>query len=627
MTRDKKNYQDLKKKIQKLERESSRLRQIKKELMEKQTTLRNQNINLVKKSIELSDIKRELEDKNYELEMIRSQLRNENIRIIQKSIELSDIMRELEDKNYDLKQSQSELEAAMTALRESEQKYANMVLESPDPIISLDHKGHFLSFNPIAEQLSGFKLDEVLGKHFTQVNILTRESFPKALKEFTMILSGKDRPPFELTILRKDKNLLFMEANPRLITQHKKKPIVQVIFRDITDRKKAEEEKTKLEKQLRRAQKLETIGTLAGGIAHDFNNILTPILGYTDIVLSSLNPSDPLFEDLQHVMAGANRAKDLVQQILTFSRQIEQKHRPLKLHLLVKEAIKLLRPSIPSIIEIREQIDSACEEIQADPSQMHQVLVNLCTNGFHSMEQKGGVLTIEMKQVRVDRATAQFHPNLKQKEYVRLTVSDTGTGMDETTLDRIFEPFFTTKDIDKGTGLGLSVVHGIVRSHQGDIIVYSKPGKGSTFHVYLPVMKTAAEAGKKKPQKIKGGSESILVVDDEELVIDVLVKMLEHLGYKVSASESGLKALKTFHHRPDKFDLVISDLTMPDMTGLELVKQLHKVRSDLPVIIMTGFGESVTGDILDHYGISAVIGKPIELQKLGAEIRKIFNNK
>lgn len=880
---DKPTYQRLEEKIQELENESSRLQQIKKELLKKQTMLRNQNINLVKKSIELSDIKRELEDKNYELEITRSQMRSENIRLIRKSIELSDIMRELEDKNYDLELSQSELKEAISALKESERKYAKMIQESPDPIISLDNKGHFLSFNPMSEHLSGFKQKEVLGKHFLEVNILTKESIPKALEEFEKVLSGIERPPFELTILRKNKSLLYAEANPRLILRQEKNPLIQVIFRDITDRKraeealresevkyrtlieafpdivlvadykgrplfanqalekqtgltlqdlqrpreenpfihpddrghvqkfindfikskrqysgvienrlidkngelhwysggitkityegnpaiqvisrditdrkqaeatikeasiiinrsssvaftwknqsgwpveyvsenvekvfgynaeeftsgavlyescihpddlervakevktfsnekgktefvhepyriiskdgkekvihdwtfivrneagkithykgiieditkrkKAEEEKSKLEKQLRRVQKLETIGTLAGGIAHDFNNILTPILGYSDIALSRLQPTEPLYDDLKHIVAGANRAKDLVQQILTFSRQIEQEYKPLKLHPLVKEAIKLLRPSIPSTVEIRERIDTSCEKVLADPSQIHQVLINLCTNGFHAMEQKGGVLTIELKQVKVDALTVQFHPNLEQKEYVRLTVSDTGVGMDEATLDRIFEPFYTTKDIDKGTGLGLSVVHGIVRGHQGDIIVYSEPGKGSRFHIYLPVIKTEMETDLEKKQKIQGGKESILVVDDEKMVMDVLKKMLEQLGYKVVASNSSIKALKTFRLNSDEYDLVISDLTMPEMTGLELAKAVHRVRSDLPVIIMTGYGENITGDILHHYGINTIIGKPIEMQKLGNAIRKIFDKK
>jgi CheY-like chemotaxis protein len=305
---------------------------------------------------------------------------------------------------------------------------------------------------------------------------------------------------------------------------------------------------------------------------------------------------------------------------------MEQERKPLKLHLIVKEAIKLLRPSIPSTIEIRQRIDTTCEKILADASQMHQIFINLCTNSFHAMEQKGGVLTIELKQVEVDAVTAQFHPNLEQKEYVRLTVIDTGIGMDDATLDRIFEPFYTTKAINKGTGLGLSVVHGIVRSHHGDIIVYSEAGKGSTFHVYIPIStSTGSDIDIQKAKTIQWGQEHILVVDDEEFVVTMLKKMLERFGYKVEARNSSIEALKAFREKPERYDLVISDLTMPDLTGLELAKELHNVRSELPVIIMTGYGENITGDILDHYSINKIVGKPIEMQKLADAIRSVID--
>ncbi|MBN1163152.1 MAG: PAS domain S-box protein [Candidatus Krumholzibacteriota bacterium] len=395
---------------------------------------------------------------------------------------------------------------------------------------------------------------------------------------------------------------------------------------EITDRRRAEEERAKLEKQLRHAQKLETIGTLAGGIAHDFNNILTPIIGYSDMALSSLAPPDPLHEDLKNVLNGAHRAKELVQQILTFSRQMEQEHKPLYLHLIVKEAVQLLRPTIPATIEIRQRIDTACERILADPTQMHQVIVNLCANSFHAMEEKGGVITIELKQVEVDALTAQFRPHLEQKEYVRLSVSDTGRGMDEATMDRIFEPFFTTKTVDKGTGLGLSVVHGIVRSHRGDILVESEPGKGSTFQVYLPIFEaTVPDKEPKEIDAIPGGREHILVVDDEKTVATMLRRMLERFGYTVDARHNSVDALKAFRKQPERYDLVITDLTMPNITGLDLAKELHRIRPSVPVIIMTGYGENIGGDILEHYGINEIIGKPIELRKFAAAIRKVMD--
>ncbi|MCP4708949.1 MAG: peptidylprolyl isomerase, partial [Planctomycetes bacterium] len=256
--------------------------------------------------------------------------------------------------------------------------------------------------------------------------------------------------------------------------------------------------------------------------------------------------SDPLHADLCQILIGANRAKDLVQQILIFSRQAEQERKPLKLHLIIKESIQLLRSSIPSTIKIRRRIDSSCKEILADPAQMQQVFVNLCANSFHAMEQKGGVLTVELKQVEIDAVTAQSHPTLQQKEYVRLTVNDTGAGMDNAVTERIFEPFYTTKSVGKGTGLGLSMVHGIVRSHHGDIVVYSEPGKGSTFHVYLPIITTGKETVEIEVQSIQMGREHILIVDDEEIITRVLKRMLEQFGYKIEVRNSSIEAIEVF---------------------------------------------------------------------------------
>jgi two-component system cell cycle sensor histidine kinase/response regulator CckA len=322
------------------------------------------------------------------------------------------------------------------------------------------------------------------------------------------------------------------------------------------------------------------------------------------------------------ILKAANRAKDLVRQILTFSRQIEKERKPLNVQVLIKEALRLLRLSIPSTIKISQHIDNSCDRVFADPAQIHQVIVNLCTNAFQAMEEKGGVLTIELTQLKIDASTAKIYPNLSENVYVRLTVCDTGIGMDESTIDRIFEPFFTTKSVDKGTGLGLSVVHGIVRSHYGDIVVHSEPGQGSKFHVYLPVIKNAVDIDYKDAAAVLRGNESILVVDDEELVASVVKTMLRGLGYTVEVSNCGVEALKSFDRKPTGYDLVITDLTMPEITGLDLAKHIHTFHPDLPVILMTGYGEKLTSDIQKHYGIREVIGKPIEIRDLAAAIRK-----
>ncbi|MBD3289494.1 PAS domain S-box protein [candidate division KSB1 bacterium] len=451
-----------------------------------------------------------------------------------------------------------------------------------------------------------------------------------------------DRVTAEVNRFTREKNLTEFEHKPyRILTKEGKEKIVadwtsvvmdnnknithyQGIIYDITQEKRAEQEKERLQKQLRQAQKLETIGTLAGGIAHDFNNILTPIIGYTDMALTSLPPTDPLSSDLQEILKGANRAKELVSQILTFSQHAEKGQKPIRLHVVIREALRLLRPSIPSTIDIRQRIDESCERVEADPGQIHQLIVNLCTNSFHAMEKTGGTLTIELSQVNVDETIAQYRPNLAAGEYAMIRIRDTGIGMDEDTMDRIFEPFFTTKTVDKGTGLGLSVVHGIVRNHNGDIIVTSEPGEGTTCDVYFPVTKAKTEAESLRLDQIQGGSESILIVDDEPAVSGVLKKLLERLNYRVDVKSSSIEALKACRKKSQKYDLVISDLTMPMMTGMELSKQLHKFCPDLPVIIMTGYGDNITTDMTEHYGIRQVIGKPITIKELAEVLHQVF---
>ena len=394
---------------------------------------------------------------------------------------------------------------------------------------------------------------------------------------------------------------------------------------DITERKKALKEKTELQTQLRRSHKLETVGTLTGGIAHDFNNILTPIMGYADMARRLVPPTNPIFPMLNRILEGSHRARDLVKQILLFSKQAEKERKPLHLPLVLQEAVKLLRPSIPAIVEIQQRIDTSCAPVLADASQIHQVIVNLCTNAWHSMEEKGGTLTIELEQVEVDAATLRLHPNLNEGEYNRLSVIDTGNGMDDATLDRIFDPFFTTKPVDKGTGLGLSVVHGIVTGHQGDILVSSERGKGSTFHVYLPILKTEDRAAGEEPKAIQGGRESILVVDDDEGVVYLMNAMLEHLDYKVEMHTSSLEAFKALQRHPDQYDLVISDLTMPNMTGLDLSKRLQEIRSGIPIIIITGYGDNINHDIEKHSGIKKVLQKPVRTEEVASAIREVLD--
>ena len=516
----------------------------------------------------------------------------------------------------------TERRQAEEALHKSEEKYRKIFENVRDVYYQTGYDGTITEISPSIERHSGYTREALIG-----TQIVDFYFYPKDYLELCEKLEQNGEVnDFEIRLKDKQGRLNYGSVNARIVFDVDGKPVAtEGTLRDITDRRQAEKEKANLERQLHLAKKMETIGTLAGGIAHDFNNILQPILGYTEMALSSLPATDPLSDDLQQILDGANRAKDLVNQILTFSRQHEQERKPLQLQLIIQEALKLMRPSIPTTIEIRKRIDSSCEKVSADATQIHQVIVNLCTNAFQVMEEKGGVLTIELKQVEVNALTAKLYSNLQQKEYALLTIRDTGIGMDQATLERVFEPFFTTKMVDGGTGLGLSVVHGIIRSHQGEIIVKSELGKGSTFQVYLPILTDRRQSGEKDVESIPVGQESILVVDDEEAIIGVMKRMLGRLGYRVIAKNSSIEGLKAFRQRPAEYDLVITDLTMPNLTGLELAKEIGKIRSGIPVILMTGYGENIKGDLQKGYGIQAIVGKPIMFRELAAMVRKVID--
>lgn len=397
------------------------------------------------------------------------------------------------------------------------------------------------------------------------------------------------------------------------------------ILFDITDRIAAQEEKLNLESRLRKTQRLETIGTLAGGIAHDFNNILTPILGYAEMGELSSSKNDPMRDYFSEITKAAERAKNLVAQILTFSRASESTPDIVSVQGVVTEALKLLRPSIPSTITIEQNIDPACRNVFADSSQIHQIIINLCTNAFHAMENSSGVLTIELREVTPDARMNKMLPNLQAEAYMQLCISDTGTGMDEATMERIFEPFFTTKSVGKGTGLGLSVVHGIIKSFRGEITVESRPGAGTTFMVYLPVVNETVNNDTKNKLPITGKG-SILFVDDEPATLRMMTLMMTKLGFHIEAIGSPLQALELFRKNEAQFNLVITDLTMPEMTGIELAKQLHEIRNETPVILMTGYGKDIEASTaLNSYGINRILKKPINLAQIASIINELIS--
>jgi PAS domain S-box-containing protein len=395
---------------------------------------------------------------------------------------------------------------------------------------------------------------------------------------------------------------------------------------DITERKQAEEERRILEAQLQQAQKMESIGTLAGGIAHDFNNILSPIILYTEMVLEDLPGESPLRFNLKEVYNASIRAKDLVKQILTFSHQAEQEKIPLIINSIIKEALILLRASLPSTIEIRQNIKVEDGLVLADPTQIHQILINLCTNAAHSMRERGGVLEVSLVDVDLHLEDTDHTVDLVPGQYIKLTVSDTGHGIEPTIMDKIFDPYFTTQEKGKGTGLGLSVVHGIVNTHGGHISVYSEPDKGARFDVYLPLFDLSdIKAETVSTEKLTIGNEHILLVDDEKPIIDVVQQMLERLGYQVTVRTSSIEALEAFRASMDKFDLVITDLTMPNMTGDKLAEELMNIRPDIPIILCTGFSENMSKKRAESLGIKGFLMKPIVTSELAKLIRDVIN--
>ncbi|MEI7880030.1 MAG: ATP-binding protein [bacterium] len=393
-------------------------------------------------------------------------------------------------------------------------------------------------------------------------------------------------------------------------------------IQDITDHRRAEDALRQNEKVLRQAQKMEAIGTLAGGIAHDFNNILTPIIGYTEMAMMTLAPADPILNNLDEVLKASNRAKELVKQILTFSRQTEHEVKPIRIIPLVKEVSQLLRGSILPSIELLLNLQTERDIVKADPTQMHQVIMNLCTNAIHAMKDKGGTLEISIKQLSVDSRTHGPLARLRFGTYVEIAVRDSGHGMDRTVMERIFEPFFTTKRSGEGTGMGLAVVHGIVASLQGTITVESEIGKGTTFHVVLPLLEQASDQADTKATEIPRGSERILFVDDELGITTMASQMLTSLGYKVVTSMRPYDALTLFREDPSRFDLIITDQIMPGLNGMDLIHEIHAIRPNIPSLICTGFSRNVDDRDLLQAGVQEVLMKPLVLRQLAQAIRR-----
>jgi signal transduction histidine kinase/ActR/RegA family two-component response regulator len=401
-----------------------------------------------------------------------------------------------------------------------------------------------------------------------------------------------------------------------------------ILRKEIEERERTETANEELHQQLLHSQKMEAIGTMAGGIAHDFNNILSAILGFSELAQESLPARSAISEHLKEIIVASLRAKQLVMQILAFSYRDSQQQKPVKLDIIVREVLKLFRAMIPASIQIRQNIEADCGYVLMAPTYIHQILMNLCANAYHAMKETGGVLSICLKATMTDEDGKEKEFGLIPGPYLMLSVSDTGHGMDDAVREKIFEPYFTTKKQGEGTGLGLSVISGIIKKHQGYIHVFSEPGEGASFHIYFPRAageERAFETDVSEP--LPRGSEHLLIVDDEAVLAGMWQQHLELLGYRVTACTSSQAAIQNFKSQPEAFDLVLTDMNMPNITGNKLSRMLMEIRPDIPIILSTGYDETMTEKEAMASGIKAFILKPVQIRDLARTIRKVLEKK
>ncbi|HBA54503.1 MAG TPA: hypothetical protein DCZ04_08635, partial [Syntrophorhabdus aromaticivorans] len=543
----------------------------------------------------------------------------------------------------------------------SQREWFHVTLTSiGDAVIATDASGRITFMNPAAANLTGWTQAEALGQPigrvFQIINELTREAgediVERALKEGSIVSLTNNT-----VLITREGREIPIENSAALIkdSEHSVSGVV-LVFHDSTEKRRAQqmlqrshnemeirvEERTReleeaydnlvketnerklVEAQLRQARKMEALGTLTGGIAHDFNNILAAIIGFTEMVVEDLPQEGHEAGRLKNVLKAAMRGRDLIRQMLTFSRKTEIEKKPLKLSSIMRETLKLLRASIPTTIRIKERIREESDLILADPTQIQQVLMNLSTNAAYAMRDKGGMLSIELSACRLTEGEI---PDAVPGSYMRLVVRDTGVGIQPDAIDKIFDPFFTTKQREEGTGLGLSVVHGIVHQCKGYIAVESKPGEGTTFSIYFPRIQEESGENTLPEEAVPGGRERILFVDDEEMIVEMGQGLLEKVGYEVVATSSSIEALSLVRDDPSRLDLVITDQTMPDITGISLAQEILVMRPDIPIILCTGHSESISSERVKNIGIREFLMKPLTKRELiGAIVRVLKAN-
>ena len=495
-------------------------------------------------------------------------------------------------------------------------RLATAIEQASESIIIADGPGTIQYVNPAFERLSGYTREEIVGQNF---RILKSDRHDEAFyRKMYDVISNGEIWSGRIFNTMKDGTLREFETSISPIQDNTGKIINFVsVNRDIT-------QQTILESQLRQAQKMDSIGNLAGGIAHDFNNILSSIIGYTELSLDDVERGSLLEDNLQEVYRAGKRARDLVKQILAFARQSDEEQQPIQVDTIAEEALKLIRSTIPTSIEIRQKLESN-SLIMGNPTQVHQLFMNLCTNAEHAMEDHGGIIEVGLADVAIDDRSSLIQLGLKPGNYLKMTVSDTGSGIDPSIIDSMFEPYFTTKGVGEGTGMGLALVYGIVESHGGRITVDSELGKGTTFSIYLPITKKRDVYRPYDQGELPSGNERILFVDDELPIAKMGSQILERLGYQVTVRTSSVEALEAFRAKPDEYDLVITDMTMPNMAGDELAMELIAFRSDIPVILCTGYSKKIADEKAAKIGVKAFAYKPIVKADLAKTVRKVLD--
>ncbi len=499
---------------------------------------------------------------------------------------------------------------------EEHTRLATAINQADELIVIMNSQGIIQYVNPAFQKISGFSSEEAVGK---DARILESGKHPDSFYNdmWNAIEQGE---VWKGRVVNKKKEGTFYTADLTIspVRDNTGKIINFVsVSRDVS-------QEVEMEKKLVQTQKMEAIGTLAGGIAHDFNNILCVITGYSQLGLQFFPDDEKLQKYFCVINDAGNRATDLVNQILAFSRKSETNLETLMVEPLIKEAIKFLRASLPTTIEISQNIQPDCGEIIADHTQIHQIIMNLCTNAGYAMKEEGGVLTIRLSDIEINQTNLP-KPNMNIGDYVQLTVEDTGGGIPKETLERIFDPFYTTKPVGEGTGMGLSVVHGIVENYDGTITVESKTGEGSKFEVFFPVVKEDKISSEPETAVTLKGNENLLFVDDEEMLVQMEKEMADSLGYNVTVANSGWQALEIFESQTGKFDLVITDQTMPGMTGVELAREIWETTPKMPIILTTGFSHTVDEKQAMDLGFSDFFKKPLDRKILGKTIRKVLD--